>query len=407
MYTEENEFDYNEYLNENSEQNYNNKSSNKGLIIKALLIFLCLFIRIFLVFKIKNNNSNNNSNIPNKVDNVLVFNNNVANLKTRGEIYFFESENYPKEVGEESSVTINNLIGTGLVTEVLDYDGSTCGYNTSYLSMTRNHNYYLLKIFLRCPSMEDSVTYYYDLEYNCLNPNGEEYTPDEDIETEVEDENQEQDSETQVCGDFSEWTTEYIADNSLEKEERTVIIAYKDNIVYGEWSEPTQTPIEPSENLEVKVEEKQEMVSKTTDWIDSGTTKPEEKEGREIESSTESVPYSSKVANKVTYTETKELTKWDNTADRCTTKSFGKVTCTYTKTKTVYDYVTKYKTVTNYKYRDTTQELVNFVYYTSRTITKGETIYTDYILESEMPEGYQKVVGSEVTQYRYRDKCSK
>lgn len=55
--------------------------------------------------------------------------------------------------------------------------------------------------------------------------------------------------------------------------------------------------------------------------------------------------------------------------------------------------------------RDTKTYTENVTYYSSREIKKN-LVYTDYILESEMPTGYQKLAGSEVTQYRYREKCN-
>ena len=51
------------------------------------------------------------------------------------------------------------------------------------------------------------------------------------------------------------------------------------------------------------------------------------------------------------------------------------------------------------------KEIVTF--YKSRTITKGEPTYTDYILESEIPDGYQTLDGSDLKQYRYKEKCGK
>ena len=55
-----------------------------------------------------------------------------------------------------------------MVSEIKDYDGGSCGYNTSDITMTRNKNDYMLEIHLLCSSMENSVVYYYDLEENQL-----------------------------------------------------------------------------------------------------------------------------------------------------------------------------------------------------------------------------------------------
>lgn len=404
MYTEENEFDYNEYLNETSDYNSNDYSSNKktfnkGFIIKVLLIVLCLILVIFLVFKIRNNNRNNDNN-DNQNNSLLVFNNNVAILKDAAETYFFDQENMPKEQGEELIISVSDLMDKKLINEIKDYDGYSCGYNTSYVSMKKNKNDYMLKIYLLCPSIEDSVVYYYDLEGKCLNCNGENYVSNDDSDLEN---NNDKEEIVISCKDFSEWKTDYIEDPTLERESRVLVIGYKDNITYGEYSNPTETPITASEVLDVKVEEKEEVVKKASDWVTGLTKKPKEKEGRVIKKYTKKSSYTTYKTETETYTKT--LSMRDPNATSCKTTGIGKVECTYTKTVEVP--VKNYSTKTYYKYQDTTEEIVKKTYYSAREIFKGETEYTDYILESEMPEGYQKVPGSEVIQYRYREVCTK
>jgi len=412
MYTEENEFDYNDYSENN---NYSNKKSNVGLILKIALIIVLLILVIFVVFKIKNNNSNNNDNIKDNSENaLLVFNNNMEILKSAGETYFFKEGNIPLEDGDLVNVTVNELIDNKLLTEVKDYDGNQCGYNTSYLSMIKNDDTYELKVKLFCPYKEDSVTYYYDQEYNCLNPNGEDYTIDDSKQEENDDNQDNNDSqgdtigdtkEEFVCGVFSDWTTEYIADDTKEREERIVVIGYKENITYGAWSTPTTTPITPSDSLLVKTEEREEEVEIKTPWSSETTTKPEEKEGREIVSREVKEPYKAKVkVSGGTYT--KILPSRDTNAKSCRVIKIGEVECTY-ESSSSYEYVTKYKTVTYYKYQDTIKTLATNVYYSASEITVEEPSYTDYILESEMPDGYKKLEGSELTQYRYKEKCMK
>lgn len=398
MYTEENEFDYDDYLEDKNDFNSNKNLFSKGNIIKAILVLLCIIIIIFLVFKIKNSNSSNNNSNNNSNNSSLVFNNNLSILKSVGESYFFNLGNVPTEVGEEKVVRVKELIDGNFITEIKDYNGSVCGYNTSYISVTKNSNDYMMKINLLCPSNEDSVIYYYDLDYNCLTCNGEDYisTNDKTEEpVEKDEEKTEEKEEVLVCGSFGEWTDEYIEDPTLERESRTVVIGFTQNITYGEWSEGTTSPITATDTLEVKTETKEETKTSYTSWSSYSKSKPSSKEGREIKTKTSSSQSCS------TSTYTVERTSWDSSALKCTTSGIGKVVCTYEKEtcKTV-------KT-TYYKYRDTITETVNNTYYYSRQINKGELIYTNYILESEMPSGYQKLSGSEKTQYRYREACSK
>ena len=419
MYTEEQEFDYNEYLNE-SENNNGKNSLNKGLIAKIILIILVIILVIFLVFKVQNrgSNNNNNNNNQNSESYLLVFNNNIETLRAAAYEYFFTNGNIPELEGDVINININDLREQGLVTEITDYDGSVCGYNTSYISLTRNKNDYLLEIHLLCPSIENTVSYYYDLEYNCLNCNGEDYIPSDDDSNddvldneETTDDNNQTDEETNdddnqtelVCQEFGDWTTQYLADSNLDRESRVVVIGYKENISYGEWSTPSTIAITPSDTLEVKTEVRTETKTETSDWSQESTTKPASKDGREISSRNVTSTYTTQSCTGGT-TYTKQTTFWDDNATRCVATAIGKYTCTY-KTEKVCKDVKKTRTTTYYKYRDTTTYTQDVTYYSSREIKKN-LVYTDYILESEMPSGYQKLAGSEVTQYRYREKCN-
>ena len=196
MYTEEEEFDYNQYLNENEDDNSGNSPFNTRLIIKIALIVLVLILLIFFVFKIKNRNyekKEENSNQPAEVvDGTLAFNSNLTYLREIAEKYYFTDKNYPKEVKDNVKLNINDLIEKGLLTDLKDGGNKVCGYNASYISMTRNVKDYLLEINLSCIGKQDAVKYYYDLDFNCLTCKGEAYiSPSEDDkENDTSDNNQ-------------------------------------------------------------------------------------------------------------------------------------------------------------------------------------------------------------------------
>ena len=145
MYTEDNEFDYNDLVvNEN---NFNTKRPffNKGLILKILIIIICLVLVMFVVFKLKNSssNTNNNSSIANSA---IVFNSNIELLKKAAEEYFFTNNNLPKEVGESLTIDVSTAVDNDFVTEIVDHEGNKCSYNISYMSLTKNKNDYMLEI---------------------------------------------------------------------------------------------------------------------------------------------------------------------------------------------------------------------------------------------------------------------
>ena len=127
-----------------------------------------------------------------------------------------------------------------------------------------------------------------------------------------------------------------------------------------------------------------------------------------LTTSTASKPYKSTTCTNKKSTYTKTVTGRDSKALKCVKdyNNFGKYICTYEETKKVCSTKTKYKTVTYYSYRDKVEKQQTVTYYQTRTVTSNP-IYTDYILESEIPSGYTKVAGSELVQYRYRQKCIK
>ena len=444
MYTEENEFNYDDYLDE--ADNYNSKKPfiDFKFILKVIAIIVLIVLIIFLVFKIRNKNLNNNK--PKKddsVDTVVVMNDNYSLVRDAAHIYFFENKHLPEKVGESNSVNVKELINEELLVNVKDSDGSLCGYNTSNATITRNKSDYELKINLVCASGRDEKIYYYDLEGKCLTCNGETYqpsssTPDKESE-EVKDPTAETKTETNnnnnnntnsnvnnntnnnnssnntnnnsnnnnnssyVCGIYSNWTREYKNDSNLDMETRTLVKAYKNEVVYGEWSNETTEPITGSSNLEVRTSVKNEQVTSER-CSNESTTKPASKDGRTITSRVESHSSTKKVCSGGK-TITKTLTKWDNSAYSCKSYGIGKVVCTYKTKKTCTNKKTT-SNVTYYKYCDTVIENVSKTYYQSRTISYNP-VYTSYILESEIPSGYTKVDGSEIKEYRYREKCGK
>ena len=121
-----------------------------------------------------------------------------------------------------------------------------------------------------------------------------------------------------------------------------------------------------------------------------------------FKSYSEKVPYSYTDCQNVKYTVNKKT--WDKNALSCVSKGIGNVTCTYQ--KKVCDTKTGYNTKIYYQYRDTVTKIVSSTYYSSREKIIN-TVYTDYMLESELPSGYTKLPGSERIEYRYKEICGK
>ena len=418
MYTEENEFDYNDYLDDENNYNSNKPFIDFKFILKIIAIILLIILIIFLVFKIKNRNVESPKK-DNGISSVALINDNINLIRDASRAHFFENNHLPTNVGDKSDVTVKQLIDEKLIISIKDKNGNLCGYNTSGSTITKNKGEYELDVRLVCSNTNEEKKFYYSFEGNCLNCNGENYSPandssdnnndnasgnnDENNNDSQSGNNSNESKDDKVCGIYSDWTTEVKKDTNLEKETRTLVKAYKNEVVYGDWSESTTTPIAASDSLEVK---SFTAIDKQTNRVcsDETTIKPESRDNREITSRVVTKKSTTKVCSGgKTYTKT--LTKWDNSADSCKSYGIGKVVCTY-KTKKTCTNKTTSKKVTYYTYCDTNTVEVPVTFYTSRSISYNP-IYTDYILESEIPEGYKKVEGSEIVQYRYREKCGK
>jgi len=149
-----------------------------------------------------------------------------------------------------------------------------------------------------------------------------------------------------------------------------------------------------------------EVESSYTDWKTT-SSKPSKKDGREIKTFIDKV--AKKVCEDVVTVEWREvsLSEYQESGQKgkCQVIGLLKYECEYEVKETKCE--TKYTNVTKYKYRDLVETETKVTYYKFRTVSKGEPLYTGYILESEMPEGYTKLPGSETTQYRYRENCGK
>lgn len=433
MYTEENEFNYDDYLDE--ESNYNKKSFfNLGFILKVIAIILLIILIIFLVFKIKNRNIANNGkdeliNAINSSETVI--NDNIKLIRDASHVYFFEHDNLPTNLSELNEVNVAELIDNKLIVSLKDSKGKVCSYNTSGSTIEKNQNDYKLTVKLFCTEEQEEKSFYYDLDGNCLTCNGELYnSSDNDISSESKEEirenettnsedtdennnqtsnnskNENDNSQTRssnVCGVYSDWTSNYKNDANLEVESRVLVKAYKNEPIYGEWVEAGTNEIQGNANLEVRTYQVDE-VETLKNCSDESTTKPKAIEGREIIKRVDTKTSTKKVCSGgKTYTKT--LTKWDNNAYSCKSYGIGKVVCTY-KTKKTCTNKTTTKNIVYYSYCDTITKNVTKTHYQTRTVNYNK-IYTDYILENEIPNGYVKIDGSEITQYRYREKCGK
>ena len=161
MYTEEDEFNYDDYLDENNESNNKKSFIDWHFILKVILIIILIVLVIFLVFKIKNKNSSkpvkNNNNTNNIQEVSMVFDNNMDAVLDASKEYFFTKENLPEKIGETKSITVKKLIEGKYLTELVDSKGNVCGYNTSGASLTKYQSDYKLEVTVKCSDKQDNT----------------------------------------------------------------------------------------------------------------------------------------------------------------------------------------------------------------------------------------------------------
>ena len=448
MYSEEfdnnmsyNDEQYVDYDYQQEEQKPGFWNENKGLIIKIVIIVLCVLILIWLFLKIKGNNSN----ATNGENSAVVYNSNVDTMRLALEKYFFIDGNLPKD-GETRVVTLGDLNGKGYIGEIVDANKKSCDVNKSVATLVKGTDSYILTINLTCGNMANPKVYNYSLETKtCLDCTGFTYMDGTSQDNNNNDNNNNDDNnnneiiddktkleESLSCKVWSDWTSIKLDDDSLDVRTRILIKGIKkggkvEKITYSEWSEYGTNVITPSETLEVETIVKTEEVweSKTSDKkvVPSATIR----NVNESKTSNGSYSYCPKGYTKenkqcVKYSETKtgNLTYVQYNTYKIINKpcdgpfvEAGKTiikNCQYQIKEDTIDLKWGTNYTTTYTYEELTKKEVT--YYRSRTktveIVEEQEDITDYIEESKLPEGYEKLEGSEKTEYSYKLKvCEK
>ena len=68
---------------------------------------------------------------------------------------YYTEDKLPKEVGENTELTLREMINSNLLEAFTDADGKACNVNTSYIRLTKNDDDYTLRVNLECDKKED------------------------------------------------------------------------------------------------------------------------------------------------------------------------------------------------------------------------------------------------------------
>lgn len=136
-------------------------TSIKGIVVKVLIVilFICLLVWIFptkgdLDNKIDNisRNDGNNNNV--NIDPLLneIFSRNITTMKNAGRSYYYRAL-LPKDTGDTSKITLQQLISQNYLVEFTDRNGNKCDTTASYVQLTKTDtNKYEMKTYLQCGS---------------------------------------------------------------------------------------------------------------------------------------------------------------------------------------------------------------------------------------------------------------
>lgn len=136
-------------------------TSIKGIVVKVLIVilFICLLVWIFptkgdLDNKIDNisRNDGNNNNV--NIDPLLneIFSRNITTMKNAGRSYYYRAS-LPKNTGDTSKITLQQLISQNYLVEFTDRNGNKCDTTASYVQLTKTDtNKYEMKTYLQCGS---------------------------------------------------------------------------------------------------------------------------------------------------------------------------------------------------------------------------------------------------------------
>ena len=415
MYTE-NDYennDFDEYNVDDEEREYEESAweRNKSLIIKIIIIVICVLLLIWLVSKLgkkKEVESNYDSN--------------VTAVRLASEQYFFINN---KPTNNKQSITVSELENRNLVKKVTDANGKACDTNNSVVTLENNSINYIMSIKLKCNDDNETRNYYYKLDnYACENCNGNTYMDgtngqhDEPIDPTPD--------PTEPSGytcDWSDWTTTRNYESGLVERTRVVVKAQKENkkeeVVYGEWSEYSETPVTASDTLEVE-----SKVNTVDNWVamqsssavtasdtirnverhsTSGTKYTycpsgyEKYDGRCRKSNGAARTISATDYVRLSGEERKNCSSRRDSANKLVYVCGGGYSYTdlrtgYTGGSTYYTYEQLNRTETTV-YRSRTKEI---------KVTILEPTVTDYILKTAVPSGYTIVSGSERTEYSYK-----
>jgi hypothetical protein len=135
-----------------------NKINWKQLFIRLLILFLIMILIIFTISRISKHNEKQNYNTNKNIE-----------VITNAALDMYNKDNLPQNVGDSSSILLDELIKNDLIDEINDDNGNVCNSIESYLIVTKySKEEYHLKIHLKCSKTEKNVEKVINCNQTCI-----------------------------------------------------------------------------------------------------------------------------------------------------------------------------------------------------------------------------------------------
>lgn len=134
-----------------TEENARGRFPLRDVLLKAIIVIIFLILIIFIITKLTTNETSTNSSDSNYDK---VFSANLEKMEDAAYKYYTEDK-LPKEVGENTELTLREMINQNLLEAFTDGNNEACDVNESYIRLTKNDNDYTLRVNLKCNEKED------------------------------------------------------------------------------------------------------------------------------------------------------------------------------------------------------------------------------------------------------------
>lgn len=149
---------------------YSDDEEKKGFPIRDFIVKLILIIIfVLLLMWLLPTRGGKNVDLSPLTD--RIFNANIQEMKEAA-IPYFTTERLPKNVGDVKKLTLQEMLDLHLLLPFTDKNGDTCDTKKSYVSVTKEENEYLMKVYLKCNDDEDYILVHIGCYSYCTTENG-------------------------------------------------------------------------------------------------------------------------------------------------------------------------------------------------------------------------------------------